>query len=81
MASHQFLRQQLPHTLEKRQAVVVVVVEVADGGNRGVAGRDGDGQRGDIRQPAILEGALENRALVKSVLSRQALDLEVVQHS
>ena len=80
MAPHQLLRQHLPDTLEERQAVVVVMAEITDGRDRGVFRRDGNGQRRDVGQSAVLEGTLKDRALVELVLPRQPLDFEVVQH-
>ena len=60
--------------------MVVVVAEITDGRDGGVFRRDGDSQRRDVGQSAVLEGTLEDRALIELVLSRQPLDFEVVQH-
>ena len=61
--------------------MVVVMAEVTNGRDGGVLRRDGDRQRRDVGQSTVLEGALKDHALVELVLSRQALDFEVVQHS
>lgn len=57
------------------------MAEVTNGRDGGVLRRDGDRQRRDVGQSTVLEGALKDHALVELVLSRQALDFEVVQHS
>lgn len=80
MTSHQLLRQQFAHALEKRQTVVVVMVQVAYGRDGRVVRRDRDCKRGNLGKPTVLEGTLKDRALVELVLSRKTLDLEVVEH-
>ena len=55
MTSHQLLGQKFPYTFEEWHTIVVVVVQVADGGDRRIVWRDSDSQGGDFWKAVVLE--------------------------
>lgn len=55
MTPHQLLRQKFPYAFEEWHTIVVVVVQVADGGDRRIVWRDGDSQGRDFRKAIVLE--------------------------
>ena len=80
MTSHEFLREKFPDTLQEGYAVVMVMVKVTDGRDRGIIWRDGDGESGNFRQTTVFKRAVKCRALVKFMLLWNQFNLEVVEY-